>query len=160
MEIVNIKGNILDSSTDLIAHQVNNKNAMGSGVAKAISDKWPDVKYKYHLFFSEKEINKDDRDILGTVLPVMVSKNPIKVVLNMFSQDGYGNDGKKYTSYDALDICLKKIRKYCISNDYKSIAFPYKMSSDRGGADWNVVVELIKSAFKDSDIRIEIWNLN
>jgi hypothetical protein len=39
----------------------------------------------------------------------------------------------------------------------KSVAFPYKMSSDRGGADWNVVLAMIESVFKNTDITIEIW---
>ena len=36
---------------------------------------------------------------------------------------------------------------------------PYKMSSDRGGADWDVILAIITSIFKDSDIIIEIWKL-
>ena len=39
----------------------------------------------------------------------------------------------------------------------KSVAFAYKMSSDRGGADWNVVLAMIESVFKNTDITIEIW---
>lgn len=41
----------------------------------------------------------------------------------------------------------------------KSVAIPYKMSSDRGGADWNVILAMIESVFKDTDITIEIWQL-
>ena len=41
----------------------------------------------------------------------------------------------------------------------KSVAFPYKMSSDRGGADWNIILAMIESVFKNTDITIEIWAL-
>jgi hypothetical protein len=44
-----------------------------------------------------------------------------------------------------------------VENNLTSIAIPYKMSSDRGGADWDVVLALLKSAFNDTNIRIEIW---
>ena len=34
------------------------------------------------------------------------------------------------------------------------------MASDRGGADWNVILAMIESVFKDTDVTIEIWSLN
>lgn len=45
------------------------------------------------------------------------------------------------------------------SNSISRLAMPYKMSSDRGGADWDVILSLVNSAFKDTDITIEIWKL-
>ena len=78
---------------------------------------------------------------------------------NLFGQDKYGYNGKKYTSYDAIDNALKILRKKMESNSINRLAMPYKMSSDRGGADWDVILSLVNSAFKDTDITIEIWKL-
>ena len=79
-----------------------------------------------------------------------------KYVVNMFAQEYYGYDGKRYTSYDALDTCLKKVAKICEEEGIKKVTIPYNMSCDRGGASWNVVVCLIEEAFKNKKINIEL----
>ena len=40
-----------------------------------------------------------------------------------------------------------------------TIGFPYGMSSVRAGGDWNVIYEMIKSVFKDTNFKITIWKL-
>ena len=42
-----VKGNLLNASEKIIAHQVNCQKKMNSGVAKAIREKWSDVFEKY-----------------------------------------------------------------------------------------------------------------
>lgn len=42
--IKHIKGDIFQSSADVILHQVNCQGVMGSGVAKQVREKYPDVK--------------------------------------------------------------------------------------------------------------------
>jgi O-acetyl-ADP-ribose deacetylase (regulator of RNase III) len=132
---------------------------MNSGVAKAIRDKWPIVFQKYitlvndGIYGSEKAIT-----LLGVVQPVSISDT--QKVLNLFGQKNYGYDGKQYTSYDAINTCFKKVAKYCVENGLNTIAMPYHMSCDRGGANWNVILELLKEAFENTEITIEIWKLN
>lgn len=152
MEIKNIDGNLLDSKAEYIIHQVNCAGAMNSGVAKAIREKWPDVFSKYKNY-----VDKYNNDVLGAVLPVKVGEN--QRVLNLFGQGNYGYDGIRYTSYDAIDTCLHKVAMKCEKDGIKSIALPYHMSCDRGGANWNIIMEMIKQHFNDLDITIEIWKL-
>lgn len=153
--MVIINKNLVESDAPVIIHQVNCCKGFGSGVAKAVKEKWPIVAEKHRLACNINEgENKPTSALLGKIQAVKVDEG--KVVINMFAQDKFGYDGAKYTSYDALDECLKKVRKYCDEHGYKKIALPYKMSSDRGGADWAVVVALIASSFVDSDIEIEI----
>ena len=152
MEIKQIDGNLLDSHAEYILHQVNCKGAMNSGVAKAIREKWPDVFSKYKNY-----VDKHNNDVLGTVLPVKVGEN--QIVLNLFGQGNYGYDGIRYTSYDAIDTCLRKTANKCKETGVKSVALPYHMSCDRGGANWNIILEMIKEHFADLDITIEIWKL-
>lgn len=154
MEIKNIDGNLLDTDAELILHQVNCQGKMNSGVAKAIREKWPIVFEEYIKLFS-----KDFFVVkLGICQPVSISDN--QKVINMFSQDNYGYDGKMYTSYDAINTCLGKVKDYCVNNGYKRIALPYKMCCCRGGANWDVIMAMIKANFEDSDITIEIWKLD
>lgn len=154
MEIKNIDGNLLDTDAELILHQVNCQGKMNSGVAKAIREKWPVVYEEYIKLFS-----KDFFVVkLGICQPVSISDN--QKVINMFSQDNYGYDGKMYTSYDAINTCLGKVKDYCVNNGYKRIALPYKMCCCRGGANWGVIMALLKANFEDTDITIEIWKLD
>ena len=148
MRIYKVKGDITNSNATLILHQVNCQHTMGSGVAKAIKTKWPKV---YHDYMSL------DEQKLGTIQVVKVETN--KYVVNMFAQDRYGYDGKRYTSYDALDKCLQQVAEFCRNEMIDYIAIPYNMSCDRGGASWNVVLSLIENAFKDNFINIEICEL-
>lgn len=149
MEIIHKNGNLLDAQTTVIGHQVNCQGVMGSGVAKQIRDKWP-------LIFSNYQVKcQSPISPLGDVLIVKVSDN--QYIANIFGQYNYGTNGERYTSYDALDIAFSRLKYTMVENNFKSLAIPYKMSSDRGGADWDVVLALLNSAFKDTDITIEIW---
>jgi O-acetyl-ADP-ribose deacetylase (regulator of RNase III) len=154
MEIIELEGNLLDSKDNIIAHQCNCRGGFGSGVAKAIRDKWPLV---YQKFMEAFHLSKRSSDLLGKIQVVKLTKD--QRVVNLYAQEDYGYDGQRYTSYDALDKCLKKLSSYCVENKLNTVSIPYKMSSDRGGADWDVVLALIKSAFKDTDVKISTWKL-
>ena len=104
MEIIYKKGNLLDAQTDVIAHQVNCQGVMGSGVAKQIKEKWPDVfaQYSYHTTMHEKVC-------LGNCQLVQINKS--QFVANLFGQRYYGRENLRYTSYDGIyDACYDVIR--------------------------------------------------
>jgi O-acetyl-ADP-ribose deacetylase (regulator of RNase III) len=145
MNIRIIEKDITTSDATLILHQVNCQHAMGSGVAKAIKDKWSIVYDKYMSLKEQK---------LGMVQIVKVEKD--KYVCNLFAQDNFGYDGQRYTSYDALDTCLKQVAEFCQNEMIDTIAIPYYMSCDRGGACWDVVLAIIENAFKNSFVNIEL----
>lgn len=153
MEIIYKNGNLLDAQTDVIAHQVNCQGVMGSGVAKQIRDKWTNV---YTAYRAEYDLFTDlNKSLLGNCQLVQV--NDHQHVANLFGQDKYGYDNKRYTSYDGIYDALVSLAVQMMDNGMKSLAIPYKMSSDRGGADWNVILAMIESVFKNTDITIEIW---
>lgn len=147
-------GNLLDSTADVIAHQVNCQGVMGSGVAKAIKDKYPRVYEQYRKAY--------DMKIVGLGMCQVVKTNPNgednRLVANLFGQDQYGY-GERQTNYEGIYVAIEKLAQYCKKNNLKSVAFPWKMSSDRGGADWMVICAMIEAAFKDMDIKVEYWKL-
>lgn len=153
MKIIYCNGNLLDAQTDVIAHQVNCQGVMGSGVAKQIREKWPIVFKSYKEFFKNVE---DSQVLLGEAQLVELDE---KYIVNLFAQFNYGTFPMKYTDYEALYNSLINLRVLMQCHNCKSVAFPYKMSSDRGGADWNVVLAMIESVFKDTDVTVEIWKL-
>ena len=153
MEIIYKIGNLLNAQTDVIAHQVNCQGVMGSGVAKQIRDKWPIVFEKYK---AEYELHVDlSKSLLGNCQLVQINDN--QYVANLFGQNYYGRDGKRYTSYDGIYDALTSLAVQMTDNGMESLALPYNMSSCLGGADWEVILAMINSAFKNTNIIVEIW---
>ena len=152
--IKHIKCDILKANADVICHQVNCQGVMGSGVAKQIKDAYPEVFEKYSNFCSYFK-GDDTEKMLGMVVPVMVDNNT-KLICNLFSQNKYGYDGSLYTSYDAIEKCLKYIKVNIA--DSNVIAIPYLMGCYRGGGDWNIVYKLIEKILGDREVLICEYN--
>ena len=138
-----VKGNLLDATEHVIAHQVNCQRKMNSGVAKAIKEKYPEV----------FEIYQNTIPQLGLVDMIYVVKPDIHFIYNMYSQDKYGYDGKQYTDYNAFRECCKTIVKKCKKLKL-SVAMPYKIGSDRGGADWDKIMDILLEEFTDVDLTL------
>ena len=139
-----VKGNLLESNCDYICHQVNCQGKMNSGIAKQIREKWPIV-YKNYM---EKYniLNGVSGALLGDIQIVGLWEDYYATdfhqsVINMFSQEHYGYDGRRYTSYDAFWNCLNLIKRTVPKG--KTIGFPKKIGCDRGGANWPVILEMI-----------------
>lgn len=157
--ITYVKGDLLETNCDFICHQVNCQGVMNSGIAKQIREKWPIVYKNYKLeyknlkqsisnIFKDCDIKPDISIVLlGDIQVVPLWTNYYnatshQAVINMFSQRFYGYDGNRYTSYDAFETCLKKIKEI-VPKD-KTIAFPYKIGCDRGGANWEIIKKMIE----------------
>lgn len=146
-----IKGNLLNTDCDYICHQVNCQGKMNSGVAKAIRDKWPTVYTSYMGRYNYYHSHDREQDLHGKVQFIPVANN--KTVVNMFAQLFYGYDGRRYTSYDAFWSCLGKIKE--IVPKGSSIAFPGRIGCVRGGANWDVIKNMIEVVLgKDYEVTI------
>ncbi|RXZ77952.1 Appr-1-p processing protein [Paenibacillaceae bacterium] len=141
-----IEGDLLQATEDIIGHQVNCKGVMGSGVAKQLSDKYSDLLVTYKAF-----IEMHSPKILGKCQFTAVD-NYSKIVANLFAQDGYGY-GKQFTDLSALKATLTDLKFFAKRHNY-SVALPYKIGSDRGGADWNVVKGIIAEVFEDYEVTL------
>ncbi|RJS57470.1 hypothetical protein CJ481_17205 [Bacillus subtilis] len=153
------KGNILDATEDIIVQQVNCKGVMGAGVAKAILNKYPNVKKEYQSF-RNFNLNKGltDKDLLGLVNYVRVSDG--KVIANVFGQINIKKnrfDKTVYTKTEALTRGLKEVKELSKQLN-KSVAIPYGIGCGLAGGDWNIISELIDSIF--SDYKVTIYKLD
>ena len=72
----------------------------------------------------------------------------------MYAQDNYGYDGKQYTNYDAFRECCQTIVTVCRKIKSNTVAMPYKIGSDRGGADWDKIMDILLEEFTDIDITL------
>lgn len=152
-----VRKDITKSDARFIFHQVNCKGVMGAGVAKAIREQWPGV-YGSYL----DKIRKWERDgyrILGSFDTYITPSG--QMVTNLFAQDAYGRDGRKYTSYDAVESALTKFLKNYGEETLRreTLAFPWGMGAGLGGGRWEVVRAIIESVFRDIDCTIEYCTL-
>jgi hypothetical protein len=77
-------------------------------------------------------------------------------VINMFAQEHYGYDGRRYTSYDAFWNCLNLIKKSVPKGS--KIGFPGYIGCVRGGANWEVISTMIKEVLsEDYEVYIYFW---
>jgi O-acetyl-ADP-ribose deacetylase (regulator of RNase III) len=140
------KGDVLTAKTDIIAHQVNCMGKMGAGLAKQIRDKFPKVYEEYQKYCKQS-------DILGTCQIVFDDK----IIVNLFGQYHYSSHGRQ-TNYEAIYTALEKCAGIMQDNEFRSIAFPYKMSCGLAGGNWDIILLMIKIIFKNFEV--EIWELN
>lgn len=69
MAVVVKEGNVFDSDADIICHQVNCQGVMGSGVAKEVRERFPNVYEQYHELC---ELHKNySAGLLGTAQIVL-----------------------------------------------------------------------------------------
>ena len=130
-----INGDVTEAKENVIIHQVNCQGKMGSGVALAIKNKFPEAYDKYMY-----ACNKYSPNFL--LCNVVTAKgNGYKKIYNCFNQLNYGYDGKLYTDYRAFFETFLRV----LDESKCDIAMPYKMGCDRGGADWdNIIYPFIK----------------
>ena len=125
---------------------------MGSGIAKTMREKFPNVYVEYMAKCNAEGATPDG--LLGDAQFVFCGE---QTVVNMFAQRNYGYDGMLYTNYEAFQSCLKQIRKYIPVG--KTIAFPYRIGCGLGGGKWEIVVAMIQKELGD-DYEIEVWKYN
>lgn len=142
------KGNILKCSQDIICHQTNCMGVMGSGLAKQIKEKYPEVFKGYYYTCKTTPAP----EIFGTAL--ICEANDGKYIANLFGQMNYGTD-KQYTDYDKLKQALQEVHSFAKAKNL-SVAIPYKLGCGLAGGDWNTVFDIITEIFYD-DVELEIY---
>lgn len=166
--ITTINKDILTVDKGVIVHSVNCIGAVG-GLAGAIARKWPKNAEQYKEYVKRQKL---PIMLLGSVFEVNVAHNVI--VANLFGQYGIGT-GKQQTEYAALISGFKRVANtFFAGNDKETIHFgggigleevsntltdiyiPYKIGCGLGGADWNLVQEIIEKTFEKSENNIYI----
>lgn len=143
-----VKGNLLDSNCDYICHQVNCRGRMGSGIAKQIRERFPEVYDHYRTRYEHAiQIRLNPDKMLGSS-DIVRRKDGKGYIVNMYSQRSYGYDGKRYTSYKAFTFILEQLKKEIPTEC--TIGFPKNIGCGLGGGDWKVISNLIETILGDS----------
>jgi O-acetyl-ADP-ribose deacetylase (regulator of RNase III) len=155
--IIHKDGNLLKAEENIIGHQVNCQGVMQSGIAIQIADRYIKVATDHTEICNYYRTRKYSglEGLLGKVQLVSIDKD--KYICNIFSQLDYNRDyskgREKHTSYKALAEALHELKRIAKESNL-SVALPYNLGSDRGGAKWEVVEALIDEAFEDYQVTI------
>lgn len=149
-----IEGDLLDESYNfnVIIHGCNCFNTIGSGVAKALADKYPEVRQADNL------TEKGSEEKLGTisVAAVTLGENPLFIV-NAYTQYNYGRQKNQYVSYDAIKSSLEQVKNVILKGNNYKVGMP-KIGAKRGGGDWNVIKKIIENTLSDYDVTVVIYD--
>lgn len=140
-------GNLVEmlenDETDMVIHQTNCFQTLGegisSGIARALADQYPELKENELKAFKKGDINQLGKILINTVTTKSGKK---KTVVNCYSQYYYGLvHGTSPTSYSAMEQCLKDLNLSLVGTDLRIST--YQLGCTRGGADWNIVKDIL-----------------
>lgn len=109
-----VNGNILNSTEDIICHQVNVQGYMGGGVARQLALQYPGLEEDYRIVCQEDNFNYEELKGLA-----YIKKFNDKYIANLFSQKPNFD-----TDYKMLERALNWVKKKAIDENL-SIAIPY-----------------------------------
>jgi O-acetyl-ADP-ribose deacetylase (regulator of RNase III) len=132
---------ILTVDQGIICHQVNCKGVMGSGIALAIKNKWPDVYNQYRRKFLEGGWNVGEIQI--------VEVGPNLNVCNIAGQNNYGRGLQ--TNYEAIKTAFFTLS---LINKQKEtplpIYIPFLMGCGLAGGNWETYSKIIEEYIPDA----------
>lgn len=160
MSVEYIIGDLLDwpNGINVILHSVNGQKVMGSGLAKLIKDRYPAAHDAYQASFKRGEA------ALGSISYADVGDG--HKVINALLQWDYRRDPSdkwRFTDYEAVYTALSTVRDL-LENAHSEgrqyvLGLPYNLGSDRGGASWSIIQEMIFDIFGKSPVRCVIVQL-
>jgi len=132
-------GNLLHVKSGHIVHGCNAQGVMGSGVALAVKNTYPQA-FKDYL-----EVHNAGGLILGEAYPTAVK--PELIIWNAVTQNLYGN-GSRMVSYDAIQTCFQSVNDFITQNN-GHIMTPNEVhipmiGAARGGGNWEIIREIIE----------------
>jgi O-acetyl-ADP-ribose deacetylase (regulator of RNase III) len=141
--------NLLDFECDVIIQSNNCFVTMGTGLAKAIREKYPEV------YESDCKTYHGDIKKLGTILPVKLNSDlPSYCFLN-YNQYRFGRN-KRQVDYEAFYKCLEQSLQKIRELGLKTMGIAYGMSCNNAGGTWPICLCMIEAIFQDSEIEVYI----
>lgn len=123
----------------VIMHQVNCQNVMGSGVAKALYTKYPQVKSEFHKL---AKLHDTPQKRYGMFQPVVIADELI--ICNSYSQMNYGFDKNvRYTNETLLINNLHRLDEYAKERQLPAYV-PEYIGCGLGNGDWDTIKDYIE----------------
>jgi O-acetyl-ADP-ribose deacetylase (regulator of RNase III) len=139
-----VQGDLLESSERVIAHGCNCRGGFGSGFAKAVAAKFPQVKERYINRFNSEGFD------LGELQLVEVGDSSGRVFANCTTQDRYGKpDEGPYVSYPAI----RKVIQQLVKTFPQGFAIP-KIGAGLAGGNWDIISKIIEEESGQVEVRV------
>jgi len=146
--LTEVKGDLLETPCKYIAHGVNCQGVMGSGVARALYEKWPIVRESYYEWFKHSTPPPTEHGPFSKPSNYLGITDYVdcgdKTVINCFIQEHYIPRGPCHLDYTALRHCFDSI----VASKIKEVAIP-KIGCGLAGGDWENVKDIINEITGD-----------
>jgi O-acetyl-ADP-ribose deacetylase (regulator of RNase III) len=135
MGVEYIKQDVTRVGMGIVAHGVNCQHKMGSGVAKAIRRKWPQV-YQSYMNHPKGKV------MLGccALVPIDEGRDDL-FVANLYTQQFYGYGGGKYADTTSIETSLSQCAIY--ADMYDLPIFMPRIGCGLGGLKWDDVEPIV-----------------
>jgi len=144
--------NITEVKSGIIIHGCNAQGVMGSGVAKQLRAKYPDIFTDYLALL---QLCKDEQFTpLGQVAFTKVS--PDLKIASAITQEFYGRDGKQYVSYDALQAAFYHVSTIALISK-QEVHVPYLIGAGLGGGDEKTILDIIAESAYNINLNFHHW---
>lgn len=134
------KGDLLEATETIIAHQVNCHGVAG-GLAYHVFNKWPDAENDYSQL-----INRANPWSLLGMSQLTGQQEDGHIICNLYGQFFPGADYRP----DALETALENLATNARVMGW-SVALPYKISCGICGGDWETVLKIIEKTMQGVD---------
>lgn len=135
----NIGDMLAEVKQGYIVHQVNAQGVMGSGIARQIRDKWPQV---WEDYVAVVKPNQPDKGFSYMGKVIYTEVEPGLFVASIVGQQFYGRDPNKvYTSYEALEMGFFSVG-YSAMNRNAEVHYPL-IGCGLANGDWTKVSQII-----------------
>lgn len=157
MTLIYKVGNLVEATEPIIVHGCNAQGVMGSGVAKAIKETFPEAFRAYR-----ERYEKQGGLNLGQVVWATVRNSGTpRHVGNAITQVNYGRDGRRYVEYEAIEHAFATVAGFIRQNretlgDGPFVGIP-RIGAGLGGGDWGLISERIKEAMGEFDVVVYDW---
>lgn len=149
------QGNILESTENIICHQVNCQGIMGGGLALQIAKQFSNVEQEYKQYCETHadalKIDDTYKNVKGQCLLSKIAED--KFIANCFTQRPDFT-----TDYQAIFDCFKTLLEYCKKTN-KTICVPYKYGCGIAKGSWKTVEGLFNYLSHLYKIDITIYQL-
>lgn len=137
-------GNLVSVTRGIIVHGCNAQGVMGSGVAKALREAYPQVYRDYRQAYESSKLT------LGQVVWTRVSRDPPLAVANAITQQFYGrNPAVRYVDYEAVRTSLSAIAVIARKHNLP-VHYP-KIGAGLGNGDWQQLSAIIDETLAGLD---------
>ncbi len=148
--IIEVEGDLLSQPLDGFAHQANCFHTMGSGIAKVIKEKYPEL-FKADLMHGRK----GDISRLGKFSTTKCHDD--KQGYNVYGQYNFGG-WKRNTNYEAVYTGLEGVKDHATQNNILKLGLPRLMGCKLGGGSWNIYRVIIAELFGQWENTLYICN--